>query len=156
MRHLVFLLFFSNYLHFNAQELLSSAGENGQNSSGSMTFSIGEIISETGNEGNQFLTQGYCQPPPEMANLADVFLTQMTISPNPFSDHLNFGGNITLHSIQFSLCSIDGQEVFRSEEVTALPYRWLLPELAEGNYFLYVHSANDFKLLRSHLIHIAP
>jgi hypothetical protein len=155
MRYLVILLFFSTYLHFSAQELLSSAGENGQNSSGSMTYSLGELISETGSEGNQYLTQGYCQPPPEMTNLAEAFLSQMTISPNPFSNQLNFRGNITLQSIQFSLCSIDGQEVFRSEEVKALPYQWILPQLAEGSYLLCVHSSNEFNLIVSHLIHIA-
>ena len=156
MRQFVSLLFFLTFFHANAQELISSAGENAQNSSGSLTFAIGEIISQTGNEGNLFLTQGFCQPPPETANLAELILNQVSTSPNPFSGYIMIRGNIPMQSFQFSLCSIDGHEVLRSEEVNELPYQLILPNLAEGSYLLYIHSSNELKLVVSHLIHIAP
>lgn len=156
MRHLVLLLFFSNCLYVSAQELLTSAGENGQNSTGSMTFSLGEIISETGGAGNQFLTQGYCQPPLETASFNELVSYDLLVAPNPFSNHLILQGQLPFQSFHFSLCSLNGQEVFRSEEITALPYQWILPQLAEGSYLLYVHNSNELKLVVSHLIHIAP
>jgi hypothetical protein len=156
MRHLILLFFFSNNLNFSAQELLSSAGENMQFSTGSMTFSIGEIITETGNEGNQFLTQGYCQPPHETVGLNELISLDLLVAPNPFSDFLLLQGHLPFNSFQFSLCSLDGQEVFRSKEITTLPCQLLLPPLAEGSYLLYVHSYNGFQLVVSHLIRISP
>ena len=156
MRRILFLLIFLSYHHLNGQELLSCAGENGQNSSGSLTFAIGEIITETGSEGNQLLTQGYCQPPPETANLSDLAFTKLTISPNPFSNYVIVNGDLPVQPIRFSLCSIDGQEVFISEELDALPCQLIFPQLSEGSYLLYVHASNDIKMAVSHLIHIAP
>ena len=80
------LIYFGSNLQ--AQQLVSTAGDYYQNSSGSLSFSLGELAIETFSSTNNILTQGFQQ-----TNLVAVSIKELpgldyeiSVYPNPVKD----------------------------------------------------------------------
>ena len=84
---IVFLLFVST---LSAQEVISSQGETYSNANGSMDFTVGEVVINTGTNGTNDLTQGFHQTNWNLVGVEDFAPNyEATIFPNPTQDVLN-------------------------------------------------------------------
>jgi hypothetical protein len=75
----------------NAQEIISAGGDCGKNSNGSVTFTVGEPISETFIGTTSILSQGFLQPDSALAwSIKDLsgLSYSITVIPNPAEDYI--------------------------------------------------------------------
>jgi hypothetical protein len=73
-----------------AQEVVSSQGQTYSNANGSIDFTVGEVIINTGSNGTNDLTQGFHQTNWNFLGVEDFAPDyQATIFPNPTQDVLN-------------------------------------------------------------------
>ena len=86
------IFFFATFVAVSAasaQEVVSSQGETYSNANGSIDFTVGEVIINTGSNGTNDLTQGFHQTNWNFLGLEDFAPDyQVTIFPNP-TDRLN-------------------------------------------------------------------
>jgi hypothetical protein len=74
----------------SAQEVVSTQGDSYSNASGSIEFTLGEVIIATGTDGTNDLTQGFHQTNWNFVGLEDHALNyEAIIFPNPTQDVLN-------------------------------------------------------------------
>jgi hypothetical protein len=155
------LVFFSllTSLAVSAQEVVSTQGDSYSNESGSIAFTIGEVISNTGTDGT--LTQGFHQSNWNclgLENHAPNF--EATIFPNPTSAILNIRTS-TFENVTYTLYDGQGKRVMQdmlSAEQTPIQVSQLAPgayslELIfeEGNKGTQsLSKRKTFKLVKTH------
>jgi hypothetical protein len=92
-RTLLLLLFLFFLLGSKAQEVVSSAGETNVINSVTLSWTLGELVTETGfrAEGESSLTQGFQQGRLSVTAIheTETNRTQFTVLPNPTSDFIN-------------------------------------------------------------------
>lgn len=71
-----------------AHELVSASGASFQNSSGYISYSIGELITTTLTSSSAVLTQGFHQTRYRNVPVINLSAIQMTVFPNPVKDLL--------------------------------------------------------------------
>ena len=137
-----------------AQEVLSASGDHFKNSSGSLSFTIGEIITETFKHGDQILTQGLHQ-----TNLVAVSIYErkgldyeVSVFPNPARDYLVL--KIDGHGLEgkrYLLFDIHGKclkEGIIRENETEISFSGLVP----STYFMKVMEGwkeiKSFKIIK--------
>ena len=103
---LLSLLFFSSFI-INAQVVISAGGDNYGNSSASIEFTIGEVVTATLTNPSNVLTQGFHQTNLTVLAVDEFEINfQASVFPNPAEDLLqldiqNFSGlNYKLYDIQ--------------------------------------------------------
>ena len=158
MKPILKLLIFSWFVNFGtilqAQQLVSSAGEFYQNSSGSLSFSVGELSIETFSNSNNILTQGFHQ-----TNLIAIAIKELKdlkfeiiVFPNPTKDFVllkipieNFTG------LQYKIYDIHGkllQNKILKENETEISFANFSP----STYFIKVSDGNKvlktFKIVK--------
>jgi hypothetical protein len=145
------LVFFSllTSLAVSAQEVVSTQGDSYSNGSGSIAFTIGEVISNTGTDGT--LTQGFHQSNWNflgLENHAPNF--EATIFPNPTSAILNIRTS-TFENVTYTLYDGQGKRVMQdmlSAEQTPVQ----VSQLAPGSYSVTLNSESQqlktFKLVK--------
>ena len=85
---LLFFLLFTSVL-VSAQEVVSTQGDSYTNSSGSIDFTIGEVVINTGSDGSNDLTQGFHQTNWNFVSIEHhVPSYEAIIFPNPTSEIL--------------------------------------------------------------------
>lgn len=138
------ILFFSllTTLSGTAQEVVSSQGETYSNSNGSIDFTVGEVIINTGSNGTNDITQGFHQTNWNFLGVKyfapDV---AVTIFPNPTSDVLYIKSSF-YQDISYSLFDTQGKLVLKNvlcETVTQIQ----LNQLAPGAYSLSIHNKRE-------------
>ena len=108
-KYLFYWLLITTCHHSMAQEVIASSGMYGANSTGSLSMTIGEVITETGINGNGILTQGFQQNYESILALYEIGENSIQVYPNPFSTHFfiqgNFGNNATIfiYDVSFRL-----------------------------------------------------
>ena len=148
----LFATFFTA-LAATAQEVVSSQGETYSNANGSIDFTVGEVIINTGSNGTNDLTQGFHQTNWNFLGVVDFAPDfEVTIFPNPTSDVLNIKSTI-YQDISYSLYDAQGKLVLKnvlSETVTQIQVN----QLAPGAYSLSINDKKEqlknFKLIKSH------
>ena len=91
------LLFFSllTSVCVSAQEVVVTQGDSYTNSNGSIDFTIGEVVINTGSDGSNDLTQGFHQTNWNFVSIEDhVPSYEATIFPNPTSEILTIRTSI--------------------------------------------------------------
>ena len=72
------------------QEVISSAGEHYSNGSVQISWTLGEIVTETATDGNNIVTQGFHQTNLTITKIEEEYINNVdasiTIFPNPTSD----------------------------------------------------------------------
>jgi hypothetical protein len=125
-----------------AQEVVSSQGETYSNSNGSIDFTVGEVIINTGSNGTNDITQGFHQTNWNFLGVEDFAPDfAVTIFPNPTSDVLYIKSSF-YQDISYSLFDTQGKLVFKnilSETVTQIQ----LNQLAPGAYSLSIHTKKE-------------
>lgn len=150
---LVFL-FFALYSSAQKQEVIASAG--GYNVSGTLSISwtLGETIIPTFQNGNLILTHGFQQQLIVTAieeNLED--LVKVTVYPNPASDNINIRFEEPLdREVTIQLLNSQGKLVKNDVmEVSTLEKQLNLQDLPAGAYFLKLikdKSSNVYKVVK--------
>lgn len=103
------ILFFSIVFSTSAQELITTQGDSYSNASGSIDYSIGEVVIDTGTDGSYYITQGFHQTSWNFVGLEDHFPGyEVTIFPNPTRETLNIETN-SFSNVSYSLYDAQGK-----------------------------------------------
>lgn len=137
----------------NGQEVISTQGTTYTNGTGSIDFTIGEVIIATETDGTNDLTQGFHQTNWNFLGVEDhVPNYEATIYPNPTEDVLNIRTS-TFENVTYTLYDAQGKLVMRdilSAEQTPIQ----VSQLAPGSYSLTLNNQTQnlktFKLVKTH------
>ena len=156
----LFATFFTA-LAATAQEVVASQGETYSNANGSIDFTVGEVIINTGSNGTNDLTQGFHQTNWNFLGVEDFAPDyQVTIFPNPTQDVLNIKTSV-FENVTYTLYDAQGKLVLQnilSAEQTPIQ----VSQLAPGSYSLELifeegnegslssPKRKNFKLIKSH------
>ena len=127
-----------------AQEVVSTQGDSYVTSIGSIDFTLGEVIINTGTDGSHDLTQGFHQTNWNFLGVEDFAPDyEASIFPNPTSDVLNIKTS-TFENVTYTLYDAQGKLVLQSilaAEVTPIQ----VSHLAPGSYSLELifENSND-------------
>jgi hypothetical protein len=146
----LFVTFFAAFAA-SAQEVISSQGETYSNANGSIDFTVGEVVINTGTNGTNDLTQGFHQTNWSLVGLEDFAPNyEVTIFPNPTQDVLNIKTN-TFENVKYTLYDARGKLVLQnilSAEQTPIQ----VSQLAPGSYSLTLDNETQnlktFKLIK--------
>ena len=136
----LFLLFAT--LFVKAQEVISSQGDTYTNVSGNIDFTIGEVITFTGNNVENQLTQGFHQTNWSFVSIKDhVPSFNALIFPNPTEDFLNIQASV-FEMVSYSLYDEVGKLILKgvlSSEKTSLD----VSKLQTGLYSLILNNPDN-------------
>lgn len=122
-------------LSISAQEVVSTQGDSYTNASGSIDFTVGEVIINTGTDGTNDLTQGFHQTNWNFLGVEDNAPDyEVTIFPNPAADVLNIRTN-TFEHVTYSLYDAQGKLVLQ-DKLAAEQTPIQVSQLAPGSYSL--------------------
>ena len=126
-----------------APDVIASAGSCYVNSNASLSWTIGEPITET----VAYLTQGFQQPVTiVITNVTNPTVVTGNVSayPNPFTSMVYLQNNNEGKALQVELVSMEGKTLF-TKTMTSQQEQFDLSEFSAGVYFLRVY--NDSKQL---------
>lgn len=136
----LFLLFAT--LFVKAQEVISSQGDTYINLSGNIDFTIGEVITFTGSNVENQLTQGFHQTNWSFVSIKDhVPSFNALIFPNPTEDFLNIQASV-FEMVSYSLYDEVGKLILKgvlSSEKTSLD----VSKLQTGLYSLILNNPDN-------------
>ena len=135
------LLVFSllSALAFKAQEVTSTQGDSYSNTSGKIDFTIGEVITNTGTDGINDLTQGFHQTNWNFVSMEDhVPSYEAIIFPNPTSEILTIKTN-TFENVNYSLYDAQGKCVIQ-DKLSSAQTPIQVSHLAPGAYTLTLNN----------------
>jgi hypothetical protein len=147
---LVLFLLFSS-LAVTAQEIVATQGDSYTNSSGSIDFTIGEVIVNTGTDGMKDLTQGFHQTNWNFVSIEDhVPNYEAIIFPNPTEDLLNIRTS-SFENVTYTLYDAQGKLILQ-DKLSAKQTPIQVSQLAPGNYSLTLNNDTQelktFKLIK--------
>jgi hypothetical protein len=139
-------------LSVSAQEVVSTQGDSYSNASGSVDFTIGEVVINTGTDGTSDLTQGFHQTNWNFLGVEDFAPNyEAIIFPNPTEDVLNIRTS-TFENVTYTLYDAMGKLVLQdvlSTEQTPIQ----VSQLAPGAYSLTLNNETQnlktFKLVKT-------
>ncbi len=149
---LLFLSIFAT-ISVSAQEVVSTQGESYSNTSGSIDFTVGEVIINTGTDGNYDITQGFHQTNWNFSGIEDNAPSfKVGIFPNPTEDVLIIRTS-TFDNVTYTLYDANGKIVLQDKLLSSqTPIQ--VSHLASGSYSLTLNNENQnlkkFKLIKTH------
>ena len=156
-RHRLFLCFVlltSSSLY--AQEVVSSDGNYASNLNGSLSWTLGEVITETFEDQSSYLTQGFQQVSLGAAGSPNNMLDMgVSVYPNPFTSYINVSGAYTnspftlrIYDSQLRLV-LDTEVSFSSvNDIVVVP----LKQLSSGLYILSMHGKNSTEIFHQRIL----
>jgi hypothetical protein len=154
MRTFVLLLLTACCSSVFAQQVVATAGSTLSNSTGSISFTIGEGVAQTLTSGDKTLTQGFHQ-----TNIQVTFISgwkdldfEISVFPNPASDELTIKlSKENLPGLHFMIFDLNGKLQFQSNlksTITRIP----LDQLSAGFYFIKIKDSTKelktFKIIK--------
>ena len=139
--------------NLSAQEVISSQGDSYSNASGSVDYTIGEVVTNTESDGTYDITQGFHQTNWNFLGLEDHTPDYSAIIfPNPTEDILNIKTSM-FENVTYTLFDAQGKLIMQdilSAEQTPIQ----VAHLAPGNYSLLLNTESQnlktFKLVKTH------
>ena len=134
-------------------EVIATSGEYFSGANGSLSWTIGEPVSETFSGVNAILTQGFQQNTYIVVAIEDIQDDnfQISVYPNPASDLINIHLDIKSDVI-IELFDIQGKKLsIEKVEANRTLKQLNLNNFAIGNYFIRITNTNG-KLLKSYKI----
>lgn len=138
----IILLLLQLTLDLFCQEITASAGDFFANDNQSISFSLGEIVTETFTESNMILTQGFQQSNLTITSVDPAISSEnISLFPNPVinSMKLNITGEIA--NMEFKLHNMEGKLLIRkeiSDRVTYINFE----DYPSGGYLLNIIQNN--------------
>jgi hypothetical protein len=133
------------------QNVIASAGEHFENGSVQLSWTLGEVMIDTYDNGNNILTQGFHQTELTVTaieeNLADI---RMSLYPNPTSEYLNIELGNNEKDINLQLYDMSGRLIHK-DVINAYQNKYVLPmhAVATGKYLVQMQS-EDGKMKTTH------
>ena len=128
------------------QEVVATQGDSYTNSSGSIDFTIGEVVINTGSDGSNDLTQGFHQTNWNFVSIEDhVPSYEAIIFPNPTSEVLNIRTS-TFENVTYTLYDARGKLVIQ-DKLSSVKTLIQVSQLAPGAYSLILN--NDTQNLKT-------
>lgn len=149
---------FSSFAQTLSPQVISTAGDYSVGSNGSLSWTIGETITETYTNGNNILTQGFQQDTTIIVKIQDLNISFLvSVYPNPANDYLvveflspfNTGINIDLFDMQGK--KISAGSLPPSNGSTTVKKQVDIKNFASADYLLNITSANG-RLIKSYKI----
>jgi hypothetical protein len=136
-------------LTVSAQEVVSTQGDSYSNTSGSIDFTIGEAVINTGTDGT--LTQGFHQTNWKFLGVEDHAPSyEAIVFPNPTEDALNIRTSM-FENVTYTLYDAQGKLVMR-DNLSAKQTSIQVSQLAPGSYSLILNNQTQnlksFKLIK--------
>jgi len=130
----------------SAQEVVATQGDSYTKSSGSIDFTIGEVVINTGTDGSNDLTQGFHQTNWNFVSIEDhVPSYEAIIFPNPTSEVLNIRTS-TFENVTYTLYDARGKLVIQ-DKLSSAQTPIQVSQLAPGAYSLILN--NDAQKLKT-------
>lgn len=139
---IAFSLIVASTTAFGQQEVISSQGDSYSNASGSIDFTIGEVVINTVSNGTNDLTQGFHQTTWTAVGLEEFDVNfVVSIFPNPTQDVLTIQAT-TFEDVTFVLTDATGRIVMKdilTGELTPLD----VASFEAGNYNLSLEKGSS-------------
>jgi hypothetical protein len=138
-----------------AQEVIASSGMYGTHSTGSLSITIGETITETASSSSGILTQGFQQNYEAILALPENEIDTILLYPNPFTTHFFVEGNfeestrIFIYDVSFRLIE---QKTLNSGHTCLID----INDKACSEYFVYLSLPDQLPRFIGKLIHTIP
>jgi hypothetical protein len=143
MKKLVLLFFASLSLNLIlSQDVLTSSGAYLANANGSFSLTIGEVISETFNANNFYLTQGFQQNDLSNNQIISIDEDFITIYPNPASEVIQIESGKALDG-NLIVLNLAGSEVLKREFELVSSATIEIKELKQATYFVYYRNRQN-------------
>lgn len=134
-----------------AQEVIGSQGDFSSTSQGSLSWTFGEIVTETVSNGNGTFTQGFQQVILSDAALSDLSGSlPLEVYPNPFHSTISILTHNLEGEYQITVIDVSGKTIYSSElDIFANTQQCQLDlsYLASGSYHLQLSSDSSFVLI---------
>jgi len=112
----------------------------------SIAYTVGEVLTQTLDGGSFKFTQGFHQPNLIITAVEDLWPElKIELFPNPSINQVNIKLQEELGQLQFQLFDLKGQSVSPIQDLRGLDQRLNLSSLPSGNYFLYIKEAKTNK-----------
>ena len=138
-----------------AQEVIASSGMFGTHSTGSLSITIGETITETDINSSGILTQGFQQNYESILALPENEIDDILLYPNPFTTLFFLEGNfeegsrIFIYDVSFRLIE---QKTLSSAHACQID----IDDKACSEYFIYLSQPDQLPRFIGKLIHTIP
>jgi hypothetical protein len=137
---LLFLLLTN--LSVTAQEVIATQGDSYSNTIGSIDFTVGEVVINTGTDGSNSITQGFHQSNWKFVGLEDHATNyEVSIFPNPTEEVLNIKTS-KFEKVKYKLYDTQGKLVLQgklSAEQTTIQ----VTRIATGSYSLVLNTGKQ-------------
>jgi hypothetical protein len=135
-----------------SQEVISSTGDTYSNANGIISFTIGEVIINTGTDGTNILTQGFHQTNWTFVGLEDFSPNyEVSVFPNPSTNVLTIKTS-EFEGVSYNLYDALGQIVIQNK-LSGAETMVEVKDLPTGSYSLTLVSNNEnlktFKLIKN-------
>lgn len=139
-------------ISLSAQEVVTTQGDSYSNSSGSISFTLGETVINTGTDGVNEITQGFNQTKWFFVSLEDHALDYgVSVFPNPTQDQLNIKTENSLN-VSYTLYDSKGSLIYE-DRLNAKLTTIEVSHLAAGNYSLVLYNKKQilktYKLIKN-------
>jgi len=139
------------------QEVIGSAGDHYQNSNVQISWTIGEISTETATDGNNIITQGFHQTNLTVTKIEEDYLNNVdaniSIFPNPTSEMANIQlTNVDISNFTFELNDNKGKTILKKKfesETEVIDFS----QYAASIYYIRIYNregtySNTFKVIK--------
>jgi hypothetical protein len=131
-------------LNASAQEVIASSGAELSNANAQMSFTIGEPVIQTAENGSNILTQGYHQTKLEVLAVAELTNYDVSIYPNPTRDRIVFEMDNYTNMVTLDLLDANGRLVRSTKHYPSTGKAQIeMNDLASGVYLLNVSMQED-------------
>ena len=142
IKNALLLLLLLTTLSVTAQEVVATQGDSYSNTSGSIDFTVGEVVINTGTDGSNSITQGFHQSNWKFVGVEDHAPNyEVSIFPNPTEEVLNIKTS-KFENVKYTLYDTQGKLVLHgklSAEQTTIQVR----KMAAGSYSLVLNTGKQ-------------
>ena len=137
---LLFVLLTS--LSVTAQEVIATQGDSYSNTSGSIDFTVGEVVINTGTDGSNSITQGFHQSNWKFVGVEDHAPNyEVSIFPNPTAEVLNIKTS-KFENVKYTLYDTQGKLVLQ-DKLSAEQTTIQVTKIAAGSYSLVLNTGKQ-------------
>jgi hypothetical protein len=137
------------------QQVIATSGMFGTHATGSLSITIGEIITETELNSSGILTQGFQQNYESILALPENEIEAILLYPNPFTSHFYIDGNFT-EADEVLMYDLNFRLIDRQLLKDCSPCQMEISKNAASEYLIYHLRPGKQPRFVGTLIHILP
>ncbi len=147
-----FIVFICSSASLLAQEIITTDGNFSSNAQGSLSWTLGEPVTETFSDGNNLLTQGFQQNYESLLSVdGPENLPSLELFPNPFSEDLTLQYSGSDASILIEIYDAQSRRVLSKNyplNGSMISVTLELSELSTGHYQVRIARENQPAIVR--------